>query len=74
MVLTYTNYNATLSPVTTKLQDYYTPKQAAAVLNVHRTTIHRWITDGKLKTAEVAAMRLIPGSEVARLMKDAKND
>ncbi len=70
MALTFNTFSDTLGIVSTELQEYYTTPQAAKVLGIGRMTAFRWVNSGKIQTKMVAGMRLIPGSEIARIMKE----
>ena len=47
-----------------RMDNLYTPQQAARVLGVHRTTVFRWIAAGKLATLRVADRRVITQEEI----------
>lgn len=48
---------------------YYSPKELAAILGVHRTTIDRYIRDGKLRAVKLSARTYrIPLGAVLRLV------
>jgi len=46
----------------------YTPAEAAPKLRVQRKTVWTWIRQGKLKAAHVGRKRLIPASEIERML------
>ncbi len=51
------------------MEDAYRIGEAAEVLGVRVETLRRWERDGKLKTRRtVGGQRLVPASEVARLL------
>jgi excisionase family DNA binding protein len=56
-------------PVETEVLDWVTPQQAAEILNIHRTTVFRWMNAGKLKVVFVAGQRMIPRAQVEGMLK-----
>ena len=44
---------------TMPLDNYYTISEAADMIGVHRTTLHRWIRDGKLKPERIWGRSLL---------------
>jgi len=53
-------------------KDLVTPDEAASQLNVHRTTLYRWIALGKIVCVQIGKSTLIPKSEIKRL-KEKRN-
>ncbi len=51
---------------------YLTIKQAADVLGVPASTVHRWVRIGAIRTARRRSRLVIPASEVARLLGGAQ--
>lgn len=45
-------------------------KDAAAVLAISPWTVRAWITQGKISSAKLGARRLIPESEINRLLTE----
>ena len=39
--------------------EYYTIKEFAKKMNVHRNTVHRWVRDGKVKVREIGGNKRI---------------
>jgi len=52
-------------------KELYTPAQAARAIGIHPKSIFRWLKSGKIDFNRVAGQRLIPGSEVERLKREA---
>ena len=50
-----------------QLRDYLNQSRAAEILNRNRTTIWRWMKEGKITYVLIGDMRMIPLSEVERL-------
>ena len=48
-------------------KDLITPDEAATQLNVHRTTIYRWIASGKMAIVKIGKATLIPKTEIKRM-------
>lgn len=46
-------------------------KDAAAILAISPWTVRAWITQGKITSAKLGARRLIPESEINRLLAEA---
>lgn len=46
-------------------------KDAAAILAISPWTVRAWVTQGKISSAKLGARRLIPESEINRLLTDA---
>ena len=46
-------------------------KEAAAILAISPWTVRAWITQGKITSAKLGARRLVPESEVNRLLSEA---
>lgn len=46
-------------------------KDAAAILAISPWTVRAWITQGKISSAKLGARRLIPESEINRLLAEA---
>ena len=46
-------------------------EQTADLLGVSKWTIRAWIAQGKLKSAKLGSRRLVPQSEVERVIADA---
>jgi len=46
-------------------------KEAAAILAISPWTVRAWITQGKITSAKLGARRLIPESEINRLLAEA---
>jgi excisionase family DNA binding protein len=46
-------------------------KDAAAILAISPWTVRAWVTQGKITSAKLGARRLIPESEVNRLLAEA---
>jgi excisionase family DNA binding protein len=46
-------------------------KDAAAILAISPWTVRAWITQGKITSAKLGARRLVPESEVNRLLSEA---
>lgn len=53
-----------------ELKGFLVIRDAAKALGVHRSTLHRWLNDGKVQPVLVAGRRLIPESEIERLKKE----
>jgi len=53
-----------------ELKGLFLVSQAADLLGVHRTTLHRWLRAGKIQTILIAGQRLIPESEIERLKNE----
>ena len=66
--LTCLSGSATLCCMT-ELKGYFTIKEAANVLGVHRVTVHRWLKSGKAASVMVASRRVIPENEIERLKR-----
>jgi excisionase family DNA binding protein len=47
-------------------------EKAAEVLGVSPWTIRAWITQGKLGSAKLGSRRLVPESEIQKLIADAR--
>ena len=47
-------------------------KDAAAILAISPWTVRAWIAQGKISSAKLGARRLIPESEINRLLAEAK--
>jgi len=54
------------------LKDYLTQTKAGEILGIHRVTIWRWMTAGKLTYVLVGGRQLIPRSEVEALARENK--
>ena len=52
---------------TDTLETLWSPKKLASFLEVHRSTIYRWIHEGKVKTIRVGGGRRILQSEVYKI-------
>jgi|GEM_PF-1819370 len=50
-----------------EIPDAYSDREAAALLNVGRATIWRWVASGKLLTFRLGDRTLFPHSEIVRL-------
>ena len=46
-------------------------KDAAAILAISPWTVRAWVTQGKISSAKLGARRLIPESEINRLLAEA---
>ena len=46
-------------------------KDAAAILAISPWTVRAWVTQGKISSAKLGARRLIPESEINRLLSEA---
>jgi excisionase family DNA binding protein len=46
-------------------------KEAAAILAISPWTVRAWITQGKITSAKLGTRRLVPESEVNRLLSEA---
>ena len=46
-------------------------KDAATILAISPWTVRAWITQGKITSAKLGTRRLIPESEINRLLTDA---
>jgi len=46
-------------------------KDAAAILAISPWTVRAWITQGKITSAKLGARRLVPESELKRLLAEA---
>jgi excisionase family DNA binding protein len=46
-------------------------KEAASILAISPWTVRAWITQGKITSAKLGARRLVPESEVNRLLSEA---
>lgn len=46
-------------------------KDAAAILAISPWTVRAWVTQGKITSAKLGARRLIPESEINRLLTEA---
>ncbi|HEX8283249.1 MAG TPA: helix-turn-helix domain-containing protein [Pyrinomonadaceae bacterium] len=46
-------------------------KDAAEILAISPWTIRAWVTQGKISSAKLGARRLIPESEINRLLAEA---
>ena len=46
-------------------------KDAAEILSISPWTVRAWITQGKISSAKLGARRLIPESEINRLVASA---
>ena len=53
------------------LGDFFTPKQAAAMLGIHEKSIFRWLRDGKITVVLIGGKRYITASEIKRLKEEA---
>jgi excisionase family DNA binding protein len=45
-------------------------KDAAAILAISPWTVRAWITQGKISSAKLGARRLVPESEINRLLTE----
>lgn len=63
---------AQISPHETRLA--LRVNDACAALGVSRSTLYQLISGGKLKTAMIAGRRVIPMSELARLLSESMTD
>jgi excisionase family DNA binding protein len=45
-------------------------KDAAAILAISPWTVRAWVTQGKISSAKLGARRLIPESEINRLLTE----
>ena len=52
-----------------ELKDYLNQSEAAKALKICRQTIHRYMKKGKLTYVLVGGYRMIPRSEIERLLK-----
>lgn len=50
----------------------YSPQEAADALGVHRSTIYERLNDGTLRSVHVGSRRLIPASELRRLLGEVE--
>ena len=50
---------------------FWTPREVATLLGVHRRTVHRWIHMGELRSYRFGRQFKIPDLEVARLVSNA---
>lgn len=46
-------------------------KDAAAILAISPWTVRAWVTQGRISSAKLGARRLIPESEINRLLTEA---
>lgn len=46
-------------------------KDAAEILAISPWTVRAWITQGKISSAKLGARRLVPESEINRLLSEA---
>jgi excisionase family DNA binding protein len=46
-------------------------KDAAAILAISPWTVRAWVTQGRISSAKLGARRLIPESEINRLLAEA---
>jgi excisionase family DNA binding protein len=46
-------------------------KEAASILAISPWTVRAWVAQGKITSAKLGARRLIPESEINRLMAEA---
>jgi excisionase family DNA binding protein len=46
-------------------------KDAAAILAISPWTVRAWVTQGRISSAKLGARRLIPESEINRLLSEA---
>lgn len=46
-------------------------KDAAEILAISPWTVRAWVTQGKISSAKLGARRLIPESEINRLLSEA---
>jgi len=46
-------------------------KDAAAILAISPWTVRAWVTQGKMSSAKLGTRRLIPESEIDRLLSEA---
>jgi len=54
--------------ITVSIEDAFTQKEAAQVLTITTMTLWRWIRDGKVATITFGRFKLIPTSEVERII------
>ena len=45
-------------------------REVAKAIGVHRTTLHRWLNNGKVQPFLIASRRLIPESEIEWLRRE----
>ena len=53
--------------------EYYTPKQAAEILGIHKQTVAKWIKSKKLASVKIGGgrwSRKIPRSEIERMASE----
>lgn len=48
---------------------FYKQSEFASMLGIHRTTLWRWIKDGKIKTVVMGGNKMISATEIQRLEK-----
>ena len=58
--------------LTLTTKDLVVPDEAANQLNVHRTTLYRWIRLGIIMSVRIGKSTLIPKTEIERLTKREK--
>ena len=57
-----------------QLRDYLNQSRAAEILNRNRTTIWRWMKEGKITYVLIGDMRMIPRSEVERVAAESSKE
>lgn len=47
----------------------YKIKEVAQMFGVHRTTIDRWVLEGKMKSVNINGVKMITATEIDRVLK-----
>lgn len=50
------------------MRQFLTQKQTAEILQVHRSTLHRWLRAGRLESVKIGGTVRIPASALERIV------